>query len=84
MKLSVMAVTYTAAILWGGCFLLVAVANLLWPPYGAAFLELMSSVYPGYKAAASFGNVIVGTLYAILDGAIGGALFAWIYNCFAK
>jgi hypothetical protein len=59
-------------------------ANLLWPPYGGAFLELMSSVYPGYRAAASLGNVIVGTLYAVVDGAIGGALFAWVYNAFAR
>ena len=84
MKLSVKALTYASAILWGLCFLLVGLANLFWSPYGAAFLELMSSVYPGYEAAASFGNVIVGTLYAILDGAIGGALFAWVYNAFAR
>jgi hypothetical protein len=84
MRLSVKALTYTAAILWGFCFLFVGAANLIWPPYGAAFLDLMSSVYPGYRPAAGIGNVIVGTLYATLDGAVGGALFAWIYNCFAK
>jgi hypothetical protein len=84
MKLSVQALTYASAILWGLCFLLVGLANLFWPPYGGAFLELMSSVYPGYKAAAGFGNIIVGTLYAVLDGAIGGAVFAWVYNCFAR
>lgn len=84
MRLSVQALTYASAILWGLCLLLVGLANLFWPPYGAAFLELMSSVYPGYKAAASFGNVIVGTLYALVDGAIGGAVFAWLYNCFAR
>ncbi|MBI2364288.1 MAG: hypothetical protein HYV01_04690 [Deltaproteobacteria bacterium] len=84
MNLSITALTYAAAILWGLCFLLVGMANLLWPPYGGAFLELMSSVYPGYRAAASLGNVIVGTLYAVVDGAIGGALFAWVYNAFAR
>ena len=82
MKLSVKALTYTPAILWGVCFLLVGLANLIWPPYGGRFLELMSSVYPGYKALAGFGNIIVGTLYAVLDGAVGGAVFAWVYNCF--
>ena len=84
MTLSVQALTYTSAILWGLCVLLVGLANLIWPPYGGAFLELMRSVYPGYKAAAGFGNVIVGTLYAILDGAVGGAVFAWLYNCFVR
>jgi hypothetical protein len=33
-----------------------------------AFLELMSSVYPGYKVKASFGNVIVETPYDVADG----------------
>ncbi|MFQ5918400.1 MAG: hypothetical protein ACE5I0_11380 [Candidatus Binatia bacterium] len=80
MKLSLKALTLTVAILWGATFLVVAGANLLWPPYGAAFLEIMSSIYPGYEAAGTQGSVIVGTLYALLDGAIGGALFAWIYN----
>jgi hypothetical protein len=37
------ALTYTLAILWGLCFLLVGLANLIWPPYGGTFLELMSS-----------------------------------------
>jgi hypothetical protein len=82
-KLDIKALTYAAAIVWGLCFLLVGVANLLWPPYGAAFLELMRSIYPGYKATATFGNVIVGTLYAVVDGGIGGAVFASIYNAFA-
>ena len=57
--------------------------DYLWPPYGKAFLEVMSSVYPGYKAAGTLGSVVVGTLYyALLDGAVGGVLFAWLYNTF--
>ncbi len=83
MKLSVKSLTITVAVLWGGSFLVVSGANLLWPPYCAAFLEIMSSLYHGYEAAGTPGSVIVGTLYALLDGAIGGAFFAWIYNCFA-
>jgi hypothetical protein len=84
MKLSIKALTYACAIVWSLVVLLVGVANLLWPPYGAAFLGLMSSIYPGYKAVANLGNVIVATLYALVDGAIGGALFAWIYNQLVK
>lgn len=83
MKLSLKSLTITAAVLWGASFLVVSGANILWPPYGAAFLEVMSSLYPGYEVAGTLGSVIVGTLYAILDGAIGGAIFGWVYNCFA-
>ena len=31
-------------------------------------------------APAGFGSVIVGTLYALVDGLIVGAIFAWLYN----
>ena len=84
MKLSVKALTYASAIVWGLAVLAVGIANLLWPPYGAAFLGLVSSIYPGYKAVANVSNILVGTLYALLDGAIGGAMFAWIYNQIAQ
>ena len=84
MKLSIKSLTMSAALLWGVAFLAVAVANFYWPLYGRTFLEVMSSVYPGYNITGSLGSVIVGTLYALLDGAVGGALFAGIYNFFAK
>jgi hypothetical protein len=83
MKLSLRSLTITAALFWSVAFLLVAFSNYLWPSYGKAFLDVMSSVYPGYEVAGTLGSVIIGTLYALVDGAIGGALFAWIYNCFA-
>jgi hypothetical protein len=41
-------------------------ANLIWPSYGQAFLNAMVSLYPGYDATASFGEVIVGTLYGVV------------------
>ena len=42
-------------------------------------------LYPGYDATASFGQVIVGTLYGLVDGAVGGAIVAWLYNrCAAR
>ena len=83
MKLSVKSLTVTAAILWGGACFLVALANYIWPGYGKGFLDVMSSIYPGYKVAGTLGSVVVGALYGALDGAVGGALFGWIYNCFA-
>ena len=78
--LSVRGLALTGGILLGGYILLVGLANLAWPPYGAAFLATVESVYPGYASTAGFGAVIVGTLYAALDGTIVGAIFAWLYN----
>ncbi|MFQ5520381.1 MAG: hypothetical protein ACE5FK_03185 [Candidatus Methylomirabilia bacterium] len=84
MKLSVKGMAITLAIVWGIlAMFLTSLANLIWPDYGRAFLEVMASVYPGYKATASFGQVIIATLYAVLDGAVAGAVFAWLYNRFA-
>ena len=83
MKLNLKALTMTAAIVWGGCFFLVAVANIVWPPYGESWLQLWKSMYPGYNGPAGFGSVIIVTIYAVLDGAVAGAVFAWLYNTFA-
>lgn len=82
MRLDIKAATLAGAILWGGMFLLVGLINLAAPPYGAAWLDLGSSIYPGYAGPGGFGSVIVVTLYAVLDGAVAGAVIAWVYNRF--
>jgi hypothetical protein len=79
MKLNLKALAITCALLWGGSVLLVAVMNRAWPSYGVDFLSLVSSIYPGYHVGG-LRNAAVGTCYALLDGAVAGALFAWIYN----
>lgn len=83
MRLSIRSLAITCAILWGGCVLLLAIANAIWSGYAVAFLQAVDSVYPGYRAGGGLGSVIVGTLYAIVDGAVAGILFGWIYNRFA-
>lgn len=83
MSLNIRALAITGAILWGGAYLLVGLANLIFPSYGVGFLELGASVYPGYHGPSGFGSVLVVTLYALVDGAVCGALAAWLYNFFA-
>jgi hypothetical protein len=80
MKLNTLALALTSGILWGLAMLVMTLANLVSGSYGQQFLQLMSSVYPGYHATRSIGEVIVGTLYGAADGFIGGAIFAWVYN----
>ena len=84
MKLNVKAMAISLALIWGVlAMFLVGLANMIWPGYAQAFLDLMASIYPGYKATATFWQVVVGMLYGLVDGAICGALFAWLYNRFA-
>jgi hypothetical protein len=84
MSLNVKALAFAGAVLWGGAFLAVGIANLWWPTYGDAFLEIGRSIYPGYAGPGGFGSVIVVTLYALVDGAVTGAILAWLYNLMAR
>ena len=80
MRFNVPAFAVTVGLFWGGAILITAVSNLIWPPYGKAFLELAASIYPGYHPVPTIAQAIVGMLYGFVDGVIGGFLFAWIYN----
>ena len=80
MKLDVKAMTITVALMWSAAMLLTGIASLIWNGYAQAFLDVVASVYPGYNATSTFGDVIVGALYALLDGAVGGLVLAWLYN----
>lgn len=83
MRMDVRALAITLALVWGGAMLVAGLAHLLWPPYGQAFLDVIASIYPGYEVGG-FGTVIVGTLYALVDGAVCGAIVAAVYNGLAR
>jgi len=84
MKLNVTALTLTGGLFWGAAILMVALANLIWPGYGRAFLDLTASIYPGYQPGSGMGSVVIGALYGLVDGAIAGAIFGWLYNMLAQ
>jgi hypothetical protein len=83
MTLSVRSLAIVSALLWGGGILFVGLVNLAAPSYGTAFLQCVSSIYPGFHDSRNLLDVLVGTGYALLDGAVGGALFGWLYNFFS-
>ncbi len=84
MKLSIRGMAVSVALLWGAvCMFLVGLANIVWPGYGQALLDMAASFYPGYNATPDISQVIIGTLWGLADGAFGGAVFAWLYNQFA-
>ncbi|HSS46937.1 MAG TPA: hypothetical protein VLL03_05945 [Burkholderiales bacterium] len=80
MRINITAFSLAAGLFWGGAIIVTGVANLIWPSYGQAFLELAASIYPGYHAGANIGQVIIGALYGLVDGAVGGFVFGWLYN----
>lgn len=79
-RLSIRVMTIVTGILWGGCMLFVGLVNLGAPSYGGDFLRIMSSVYPGFHDTRTVTEVIVGTVYGLIDGGIAGCLFALLYN----
>ena len=83
MKFSFKGIALAGALLWGGAILLVGLINLAFPAYGMNFLQMASSVYPGFHASHTMRSVAIGTFEALVDGAIAGLLFAWLYNNFA-
>ena len=82
-KLSVRGFAIAGAVFWGASVLIVGLLNLLFPTYGLTFLWFASSVYPGYKADPTLISVLIGAAYAVADGFISGAVFAWLYNLFS-
>lgn len=81
MKLSIRALALACGLLWGGGILTVGVAHRFAPDYGRAFLDMVASIYPGYEVGG-LRSVAVGTAYGFVDGFVGGALLAWLYNLF--
>jgi hypothetical protein len=83
MRLSLKALTIVCGLLWGGAVLCVGLVHLASPSYGASFLDVVSSIYPGFHGARSIGDTLVGAAYGLIDGGLGGFFFGWLYNLFA-
>jgi hypothetical protein len=80
MRLSIRAIGLTTGVLWGASMLIVGIVHLFLPAYGTDFLRIMGSVYPGFHDTHTWLSVLIGTIYGFVDGAIGGWIFAWLYD----
>jgi hypothetical protein len=83
-QLSVRSLALACALIWGGGIAITALAHLAIPSYGSAFLTFLSSIYPGFHGAHSFADALMGIGYGLVDGGIGGAILAWLYNLLAS
>jgi len=77
MKLSVKAFALAFGLIWGfGLFF------LTWwiMAFDGATGEVMfiGRVYRGYNISPT--GSLIGLVWALIDGSIGGAIFAWLYN----
>ena len=77
MRLNTKAFAFTCGILWAATIFLATVWLLILGYHG----EVMSNLdhfYLGYSF--SVGGAFIGLVWGFVDGAICGALFAWLYN----
>ena len=80
MRLSVKALALTGGIFCGGG-VLVATLWLLAFGYDGTLIKQLDHFYFGYSFTVP--GAFIGMVWGFLDGALCGALFAWVYNKFA-
>ena len=71
----------SVGIVWG-LALFVCTIFAIYTRYAVDFLEVIKSVYLGYSI--SWGGAFIGLAYGFLDGLIGIAIIAWIYNSLCR
>jgi len=80
MKLSVRAFALTCGLLWGFGLLVVTWWIMAFDgPTGD--VTFIGRIYRGYSITLS--GSFVGLAWALFDGLVGGAIFAWLYNTLA-
>jgi hypothetical protein len=79
-KLSIKGLAVGLGVSWGICMLFFGLVSI--SGWGVKFVEIMSSVYIGFKPG--FLGGVIGGIWGFIDGAIGGAIIAFVYNAIAK
>ena len=77
MLLNVKAFALTAGILWGVAVFLTTLW-LIALGYQGGLVRVLDHVYFGYSF--SLVGALVGLAWGFVDGLVGGAAFAWLYN----
>lgn len=82
MRLCVAAFALAVGVIWAAGLLVLGLLNLAYPAYGKAMLDMAASIYPGYHAIGAIGDLLIGVLYAFVDGAVCALILALLYNAF--
>ena len=77
MKLNVKVFALTVGLFWGFGLLFITWWIILFDGASGA-VTLIGKVYRGYSI--SLVGSLIGFVWAFIDGIIGGAIFAWLYN----
>ncbi len=77
MRLNVKALALTSGLLWGFGLLFITWWIMLFEG-ATGEVTLIGQVYRGY-CISPLGSII-GLIWGFVDGLIGGAIFAWVYN----
>jgi hypothetical protein len=75
MKLSVKGLALASGILWGASIFLAR-------GYDGRLIAQLNHFYIGYSYSVV--GAFVGLVWGFVDGAVCGAIFAWLYNALAK
>ncbi|CAB1082311.1 hypothetical protein D1AOALGA4SA_9936 [Olavius algarvensis Delta 1 endosymbiont] len=80
MRLNIKAFALTSGLVWG-----FAIFTLTWWIIGfegaGGDPTIIGKLYPGYSISAA--GSVIGFAWALVDGLIIGAVFAWLYNLVA-
>ena len=81
-KLDTKAVALALGIMWSLGILFISLLVLFTTSYLHNMVDFLSTVYLGYSL--SFSGIITGMVWGFFDAAIGGFVFAWLYNKLTK
>jgi hypothetical protein len=81
MKLNVRALALTCGLFWGSTLFLVTWWVILFEGVTHDPLPL-GHIYRGFDVSPI--GSLIGLLWGFVDGLIGGAIFAWLYNFIAR
>ncbi|MDC9726847.1 MAG: bacteriophage holin [Candidatus Thioglobus sp.] len=81
-KLDTKAVALALGIMWSLGVFFMSITAIVTQSYLHNIVDFLSTVYLGYSL--SFSGIVTGMVWGFFDAAIGGLVFAWLYNKLAK